>query len=47
MQVLDPYRLRNRPDPQIEDRTVQAALRFVLIAGPVERPASKQPGDDD
>ena len=36
MQLLDPYRLRNRPDPGPEDRTVQAALRFVPIAAPAE-----------
>lgn len=36
MLLLDPYRLRNRPEPGPEDRTVQAALRFVPIAAPAE-----------
>ncbi|MFD0484596.1 ArsR/SmtB family transcription factor [Kineococcus sp. GCM10028916] len=36
MLLLDPYRLRNRPEPGPEDRTVQAALRFVPIAAPTE-----------
>lgn len=34
MQILDPYRLRNRPDSGPDDRAIQAALRFVPIGAP-------------
>lgn len=36
MRLLDPYRLRNRPEPGPDARTVQAALRFVPVAAPRE-----------
>ena len=41
MLLLDPYRLRNRPEPGPEDRTVQAALRFVPIAAAPTENASE------
>ena len=47
MQLLSPYRLRNRPTPGPEDRSVQAALRFVPIAAPPEDRSAEHPRESD